>query len=47
LVSAFVSVPNTSQEFTSFSESIVGKAYQEAIEKEYRFYSFGDASLMV
>lgn len=43
LVSAFVSAPNTKQTFTNFQESLVGAAYKEAIEKEYRFFSFGDA----
>jgi S-adenosylmethionine:tRNA ribosyltransferase-isomerase len=47
LVSAFVSEPNTSQPFTNFSESSIGKAYVEAIAHEYRFFSFGDAMLIV
>lgn len=42
LVSAFVSEPNTSHKFTSFQESGVGMAYTEAIQNDYRFYSFGD-----
>ncbi len=46
LVSAFVSRPNTDQEFHSFIDSSVGKAYLEAIQHEYRFYSFGDAMLI-
>ena len=46
LVSAFVSTPNTSELFTSFSDSLVGKSYQIAIEEKYRFYSFGDAMLI-
>ncbi|MCK8825214.1 tRNA preQ1(34) S-adenosylmethionine ribosyltransferase-isomerase QueA [Fuchsiella alkaliacetigena] len=29
------------------SPEIIMKAYQEAIEKEYRFYSFGDAMLII
>jgi S-adenosylmethionine:tRNA ribosyltransferase-isomerase len=47
LVSAFVSSPNTSHEFTSFEESVVGKAYAEALTNEYRFFSFGDGMLIV
>ncbi len=43
LVSAFVSAPNTPHSFTSFSESLAGRAYEEAIQLKYRFYSFGDA----
>ncbi len=43
LVSAFVSSPNTKHEFTSFSDSVVGKAYEEAQKNGYRFFSFGDA----
>lgn len=46
LVSAFVSQPNTNQPFTTFRESIVGRAYQEAVEIGYRFFSFGDAMLI-
>lgn len=47
LVSAFVTEPNTAHAFTSFLESSVGKAYQHAIEHNYRFYSFGDSMLIV
>lgn len=46
LVSAFVSQPNTTHSFTSFSESMIGKSYQIAMEQNYRFYSFGDAMLI-
>ena len=47
LVSSFVSYPNTGHKFESFKSSIVGKAYQEAIKENYRFYSFGDSSLII
>ena len=47
LVSALVSQPNTSEVFGSFKDSLVGKAYQEAIAQNYRFYSFGDAMLIL
>lgn len=47
LVSAFVSAPNTSDAFTSFGESVVGKAYEEALKKGYRFFSFGDGMLII
>lgn len=43
LVSAFTSAPATAHKFTAFQESTIGKAYQQAIENNYRFYSFGDA----
>ncbi len=47
LVSAFVSAPNTSEMFTSFGESLIGRSYQVAIAENYRFYSFGDAMLII
>lgn len=47
LISAFVSYPNTKEKFKSFNSSIVGKAYKKAIEEKYRFYSFGDACLII
>ena len=43
LVSAFTSKPNTDFVFQDFSSSILGRAYQHAIEDGYRFFSFGDA----
>ncbi len=46
LVSAFASVPNTSSEFRHFKETAVGKAYQEAMDNNYRFLSFGDAMMI-
>ena len=47
LVSALVCAPNTPQQFTSFLESSVGAAYLHAIANDYRFYSFGDAMLIM
>lgn len=47
LVAAFVSAPNTPHKFEDFQTSTVGQAYAQAIENEYRFYSFGDAMLII
>lgn len=47
LVSAFVSYPNTDEKFSNFKNSIIGRAYQEAIDNQYRFYSFGDGCLII
>lgn len=47
LVTAFVSSPNTTHSFTSFAESVVGKAYNTALENNYRFFSFGDGMLII
>lgn len=47
LVSALVSEPNSNEAFTHFKDSLVGKAYQAAIDQHYRFYSFGDAMLVL
>lgn len=47
MISAFVSFPNTKQQFTKLNNCLIGKAYNEAIAEKYRFYSFGDASFFV
>ena len=47
LVSAYVSKPNTNADFEDFHSCLIGKAYKEAVKKKYRFYSFGDAMLIV
>jgi len=47
MVSAFTSQPNSPFVFENFSNSTLGKAYQHAIENDYRFFSFGDAMLIV
>lgn len=46
LISAFVSTPNTQHRFRDFQSSLVGKAYEQAIKEQYRFFSFGDAMLI-
>ncbi|HAU98904.1 MAG: S-adenosylmethionine:tRNA ribosyltransferase-isomerase [Microgenomates group bacterium GW2011_GWF2_45_18] len=43
LISAFATEKG---EFSTFQDSLVGKAYLEAIAQEYRFFSFGDAMLI-
>lgn len=53
LVSALVSYPNLPDgrlvlpKFVSFKKSLMGKAYKEAIREKYRFYSFGDSSIIL
>lgn len=47
LVSAFCSAPNSEEKFTTFATSLLGRAYHEAIANNYRFFSFGDAMLII
>jgi len=47
LVSAFTLYPNTSERYNKFNESPIGKAYLEAIKEKYKFFSFGDAMLIL
>jgi S-adenosylmethionine:tRNA ribosyltransferase-isomerase len=47
LVSSFVSFPNTYDNFSNFENSLIGKAYKQAIDTNYRFYSFGDSMLII
>ncbi|MFZ2199582.1 MAG: S-adenosylmethionine:tRNA ribosyltransferase-isomerase [Microgenomates group bacterium] len=47
LVSAFCSAPQTDKPFTTFKDSLLGRAYAEAIREKYRFFSFGDAMLII
>lgn len=47
LVAAFTSYPNAQSQFSNWQNSPLGKAYQAAIENKYRFFSFGDAMLII
>lgn len=47
LVSAFVSEPNSPIDFKNFKDSLMGRAYVEAIKNNYKFFSFGDAMLIL
>lgn len=47
LVSAFCTQPNSREKFSTFADSLLGRAYTEAIRENYRFFSFGDAMLIL
>lgn len=47
MVSALVSAPNSSKPFTTFQSSLIGQAYDQAISHQYKFFSFGDAMLII
>lgn len=47
LISAFCTTPQTDEAFEKFIDAKIGKAYLEAIQKSYRFFSFGDAMLIL
>ncbi len=47
LVSAFCTAPNSQEKFITFADSLLGRAYAEAITQKYRFFSFGDAMLII
>ena len=47
LIAAFTSQPNGSETFQTWTKSPIGQAYQEAIAQKYRFFSFGDAMLII
>ena len=47
LVSALTLAPNTPANFTNFSDSLIGRAYTEAIKEKYKFFSFGDSMLIL
>lgn len=47
LVSAFCTHPNAPEKFTTFADSLLGRAYALAIRENYRFFSFGDAMLIL
>jgi S-adenosylmethionine:tRNA-ribosyltransferase-isomerase (queuine synthetase) len=47
LVSAFCTEPQSRAPFVTFKDSLLGKAYEIAIKEKYRFFSFGDAMLII
>jgi S-adenosylmethionine:tRNA ribosyltransferase-isomerase len=47
LTSAFTSHPNSQEKFTTWNTSPLAQAYHEAIINHYRFFSFGDAMLIL
>lgn len=47
LVAALTSLPNSALNYQTFQTSLIGRAYQHALEEQYRFFSFGDAMLII
>lgn len=47
MVTALVSAPNSPTIFKKFSDSLIYKAYTDAIKEKYLFFSFGDAMLIL
>jgi len=47
LVSAFCTEPQSKAPFVTFKDCLLGKAYEIAIKEKYRFFSFGDAMLII
>lgn len=47
LVCAFTHYPNTDFKHSTFKDSLVGKAYMEAVKNKYKFFSFGDAMMII
>jgi len=47
LITALVSFPNSPTRFSNFQDSLMGEAYREAIKEKYKFFSFGDAMLIL
>ncbi len=47
LTSALVTFPNSPAPFKNFQQSLVGEAYTQAVKNKYKFFSFGDAMLIL
>jgi len=47
LVMALTNFPNSPAPLSNFEDSLVGEAYEEAIKEKYKFFSFGDAMLIL
>ena len=47
LVTALISAPNSPARLENFPDSLMGRAYTEAIKNKYKFFSFGDAMLIL
>ncbi len=47
LVTALSTFPNSEKPFKDFQNSLIGRAYEEAVKRKYQFFSFGDAMLVL